>query len=103
MAIVRLIVSPYFSPPLTLDLIERLYVLYGVKLHVEMDLSLSDEYYFLELEERGAKRKGVFHAWEDLERSIVSLLSGLRDDSDAVSAQVRNWDPLEGGAHVFEL
>jgi len=57
----------------------------------------------LELEEGGAKRKGVFHAWEDLERSIVSLLSGLRDDSDAVSVQVRNWDPLEGGAHVFEL
>ncbi|MCI4455180.1 MAG: hypothetical protein JHC23_00425, partial [Sulfolobus sp.] len=76
---------------------------YGVKLHVEMDLSLSGEYYFLELEEGGAKRKGVFHAWEDLERSIVSLLSGLRDDSDAVSAQVRNWEPLEGGAHVFEL
>ena len=81
-ALVRLVSSPYYSPAVPVDLIERLYLYRGVKLEMEIDLSLNPGYYCLEYEEANLRRRAYFPYWYDVELAVDELISGRAGDSE---------------------
>ena len=84
MAQVRLITSPYFSPPVPVDTMERLYLYRGVRLELEMDLSVEPSYYCLEYEEGGTLKRAYFPLWYDVEAAVNDILTGRAKDYEVL-------------------